>query len=480
MSLSFSQINSLPTNSSQNNRDSVMDNQLPGNREITAELAAKVKNLASNLNGELVLVGLNHRTASVDIRERLALANYCTPENWAIPPSKSLKEVLILSTCNRVEILSYGLAEANLEQEILAHWCRTCKVERDFVTDHVYIYKGAEAIRHLFSVAASLDSMVLGEPQILGQLKSAYRKSTEAKTTGPILNRLLHKSFSVAKRIRNETAIASSAVSISYAAVALAKRIFGQMQEQSALLIGAGEMAELAATHLIAAGLRKIYIANRTFERAQNLAEHFHGQAIDFAEINQCLPKVDIVITSTGSTQPIINAEEIKPALKSRKNQPMFFIDIAVPRDVDPEVNNLDNVYLYDIDDLREVVEENVANRQEEARHARVIIDEEVIAFNHWLQGLSSQPTIRALLQQAENIVQMEVQKTIKIHNLDEKQRVALERMGQAIVHKILHQPLSFLKRNNQDQSQNLSSLNIFQMIFNLNAQEQDEDKIED
>ena len=307
---------------------------------------------------DIVLVGLNHRTAGVDVRERFALVDFCSRENWALPCDDVIGEAMILSTCNRVELLATG--HGDVAGRILERWATARGTDPEELRPYVYIYKNMDAVRHLFSVASSLDSMILGEPQILGQLKSAYRKAAACHATGVILNRLLHKAFSVAKRVRTETAVASSAVSISYAAVELAKRIFGEMQHHKAMLVGAGEMAELAATHLLQAGVDEILVANRTFSRGEELARQFNGRALPFESLASHLTEVDIIITSTGSPDPVIRARDIRGVLKARKNRPMFFIDIAVPRDIDPDVNGLDNVYLYDIDDLKEVVEENL------------------------------------------------------------------------------------------------------------------------
>lgn len=416
---------------------------------------------------EIYLVGLNHRTAGVDVRERFALTNYCDPENWALPCEGSVNEAFILSTCNRVELLATGCGEVS--DQMLDRWAKVCGSCSDDLRPYVYIYKDLEAVRHLFTVAASLDSMVLGEPQILGQLKSAYRKASDCHVTGVILNRLLHKAFSVAKRVRTETAVASSAVSISYAAVELAKRIFGEMHSHKAMLIGAGEMAELAATHLLQAGIQDILVANRTFERGQELAKGFKGQAIHFEKLVEYLPQVDIIITSTGSTEPIIRARDIRSVLKARKNRPMFFIDIAVPRDIDPDVNALDNVYLYDIDDLKEVVEENLANRREEASKAADIVDEEVDSFSVWLDNLSVQPTIVDLIQRGENLARTELARTLKyLGPLDTDSLQALETMLLALVRKLNHAPITFLKGNELSHVQTPARISLIRRIFDL------------
>lgn len=419
------------------------------------------------MDRDIYLIGLNHRTAAVEVRERFALTQHCTPENWAIPCSDGVTEVLILSTCNRVEVLVSGTGD--VPGHVLEHWAQSCDRYRDELEPYVYIHKGDDAIRHLFSVASSLDSMVLGEPQILGQLKDAYRKAVQNKSTGIICNRLLHKAFSVAKRVRTETAIASSAVSISYAAVELAKRIFGDMHERNAMLVGAGEMAELAAAHLLQAGIHNILVANRTLERGRELAQQFKGEAIPFSSLTARLADVDIIITSTGSPEAIIRAKDIQEVLRRRKYRPMFFIDIAVPRDIDPDVNGLDNVYLYDIDDLKEVVEENLATRRDEATKAREIVDEEVESFNLWLKSLDIQPTIVHLLQRSERIVADELARTFKrLGDVDDETREALEIMAASLVRKLNHQPITFLKHGTMAEDGVAPRIGIMRRIFNL------------
>jgi len=418
---------------------------------------------------EIYLLGLNYRTASVEIRERFALNNHCSPESWAITHTPELNESLILSTCNRVEILTSGNDLA--PDYVLACWAKTCNYSIDELIRYTYSYTGIDAVRHLFTVASSLDSMVLGEPQILGQLKDAYRKAVDSKNTGAILNTLIHKSFSVAKRVRTETAVASSAVSISYAAVELAKRIFGDMQNHTALLIGAGEMAELAATHLLQAGIKNLFVANRTFARAESLAKQMGGKAIPFDELYENLQYVDIVITSTGSQEAIIRAKDIEKVLKKRKQKPMFFIDIAVPRDIDPDVNNLDNVYLYDIDDLKDVVEENLAGRRDEAEKAKLIIEEEVINFSHWLKSLDAQPTIIDIKERGEEIAAIEIARALKrIGPVDDHIRETIEFMANSLVRKMNHEPITFLKRGNMAKDGTASRVSITRQIFNLDG----------
>ncbi|ATD80973.1 MULTISPECIES: glutamyl-tRNA reductase [Desulfovibrio] len=416
---------------------------------------------------DIFLVGLNHRTAGVDVRERFALANHCDEEHWALPCTGAVSESIILSTCNRVEILAAGTGE--VAEQVLRNWAGARKSDVEDLRPYVYVHKNLEAVRHLFSVASSLDSMVLGEPQILGQLKTAYRKAVKSRATGVILNRLLHKAFSVAKRVRTETAVASSAVSISYAAVELAKRIFGDMRAHKAMLVGAGEMAELAAMHLLQAGIADILVANRTLVRGQELAKQFNGHAIPFEDMPRHLLDVDIIITSTGSQEPIIRARDIRAALKIRKNRPMFFIDIAVPRDIDPDVNGLDNVYLYDIDDLKEVVEENLATRRDEAAKAAEIVNEEVVQFSRWLASLDMQPTIVDLIKKGQRAAEEELAKTLKrLGPVDDNTREALEAMAGALVRKLNHDPIMFLKHGGMSQEGNGPRISIMRRIFNL------------
>ena len=416
---------------------------------------------------DIFLVGLNHRTASVDVRERFALVNHCDEEHWAVPSIGAVSESVILSTCNRVELLAAG--NGDVAGQVLENWAAARGAKADELRPYVYVHKNLEAVRHLFSVASSLDSMVLGEPQILGQLKNAYRKAVKCHATGVILNRLVHKAFSVAKRVRTETAVASSAVSISYAAVELAKRIFGDMKTHKAMLVGAGEMAELAAMHLLQSGIDEILVANRTLARGQELAQQFKGRAIAFDDMAEHPTEVDIIITSTGSQEPIIRARDIRAVLKARKNRPMFFIDIAVPRDIDPDVNGLDNVYLYDIDDLKEVVEENLATRRDEAAKAADIVNEEVLLFSRWLSSLDVQPTIVDLIQRGERMGQEELAKTLKrLGPVNDETRDALEALVGALVRKFNHDPIMFLKRGSMSQEGNGPRISITRRIFNL------------
>jgi len=427
---------------------------------------------------EIYLIGLNHKTAGVEVRETFALASCNTLELGLVTDSGPVREALTLSTCNRVEMLAVADRAPESVERLLGFWAKLCEGDVERLRPHVYIHQGLDAVRHLFSVAASLDSLVVGEPQILGQLKEAYRDAVKHGSARVIINRMLHKAFSVAKRVRTETGIASSAVSISYAAVELAKKIFGDMREYSAMLIGAGEMAELAAAHLVNSGIREILVANRTFARAEELARRFKGRAIVFEELFRRLPEVDIVISSTGSPTAIIRARDVKPVLKQRKNRPMFFIDIAVPRDVDPDVNALDNVYLYDIDDLKEVVEENLAQRREEAVKAEAIIEAETGRFGEWLDSLALTPTIKDLLAKGEDVACRELEKTLRRLGPDtpEETRKALEFLVSSMVRKLYHEPITFLKRRAQEEGVSRKYIDLARRMFNLDDEITPED----
>ncbi|MDX1709238.1 MAG: glutamyl-tRNA reductase, partial [Desulfobacterales bacterium] len=303
---------------------------------------------------DIVLLGINHKTASVEVRECIAFAEEETKSALHSLLGKSfIKEALLFSTCNRVEILLVTDNKIRAVDEPKGFIAEFNKIPLEKFEDALYIHEGDDAVRHVFRVASSLDSMVVGEPQILGQVKEAYRTATEEKTSGVILNRLLHRTFFVAKRIRTETGIGDRAVSISYAAVELARKIFGVLADKTVMLIGAGEMAELAVEHLIRNRAVKVWVANRTFETGVELARHFNGQAIRFEEIPESLKTVDIIISSTGAPDYVIQRDQVKGVLRKRKNRPLFFIDIAVPRDIDPEINRLNNTYVYDIDDLK-------------------------------------------------------------------------------------------------------------------------------
>lgn len=393
----------------------------------------------------ITLLGVNHKTTPVEIRERMALtAGY----EEALRNLKQIAgglEFYLLSTCNRVELLFTSQGGADIEQQMV-HFLFGDAIDEAERLRYSYCYRDAEAVNHLFRVAASLDSLVVGEAQILGQIKEAYRYAAAHRCTGPLLNKLLHKAFSVAKRVRSETGIGSSAVSISSAAVELARKIFGRLDDKTVLLIGAGEMAELAAEHLLGQGIGDVVVANRTLSRAVELAQRFRGQSCSLDELSTRIEQVDIVISSTGSSGLIIRSEDVRPLMRSRRNRPLFFIDIAVPRDLDPALNDIDNVFLYDIDDLAQVVEGNRAEREKEAIKARHIIDEETQKFCRWQEGLAVTPTIAALHRKADDICRRELARTLPKLQLSEADRQKVEKLAQAISAKMLHDPLRFLK----------------------------------
>jgi len=427
------------------------------------------------MDKKIILLGLNHRTAPVEVREQYALTNVEGFEEGLLRDCP-VSECLALSTCNRVEILAVTDTDEDASGAVLSYWARVCGGDVGVLSSHVYAHEGLAAVEHVFRVAASLDSMIMGEPQILGQLKASYRKAVTKGAARVIVNRLLHKSFSVAKRVRTETAIASSAVSISFAAVELARKIFGDLAGKTAMLIGAGEMAELAATHLLTNGISRLLIANRTLARAKELAKTMRGEAVAFEDLFARLPEADIVISSTGSPTAIIHSRDMKAVLKARKHAAMFFIDIAVPRDIDPDVNSLDNVYLYDIDDLKEVVEGNLAQRREEAVKAQDIVVAETETFGRWLKSLDLQPTIVDLMGRAEDIGRRELARTLRrIGPVDEETRKALETLVLSVGHKLLHEPVVYLKRRAQEETAE-RFIDQARRMFNLDREDVPQD----
>jgi glutamyl-tRNA reductase len=402
---------------------------------------------------ELLVIGLNHKTAPIDIRERLAFQEDGMERALnRIKSFSSIKENMILSTCNRVEIYAAARETGKAIHDLKEFFSQYHGIPLKEFEKSLYAHMGEEAVRHIFRVASSLDSMVVGEPQILGQIKSAYNMAIESKTSGLILHRLLHRAFHVAKRVRTETKIGNSAVSVSFVAVELAKKIFGTLEKRTVFLIGAGEMSELAARHLVSGGIEKVLLTNRTYERAVELAQEFKGEAIPFEEMGQGLKKVDIVISATNSPQTLIGVDQVEKVMKDRKQKPIFFIDIADPRDIEPKVGDIENVYLYNIDDLQKVANENIKDREKEAQKAEAIVQEEVVKFVNWYRSLDVTPTIVALRKKFEEIRKRELEKTFSLHpNLSEKERKSLEALTSAIINKILHTPITLLKQTNEE-----------------------------
>lgn len=400
----------------------------------------------------IVVVGLSHKTANVEVREKLAFA----PTQMEKPLGMlvgldGITEGVIVSTCNRVEVyvttrdIAGGIARV---KRFLADYHN---FPLETLEQHLYAYHGEDAIRHVFRVASSLDSMVVGEPQILGQIKTSYGYAAEYKSSGIILNRFLHKAFSVAKRVRTETKIASSAVSVAFAAVELARKIFSDLTDKTVMLIGAGEMCELAAKHFLNNGVRGLMVTNRTFERAEKLAEEFSGKAVRFDDLFEQLHKADIILSSTGAPHTIIGAGDLEEVMRRRRQKPMFFIDIAIPRDIDPGVNDVDNVYLFTVDDLQEVVASNLQQRKEEAAKAEGIVTEEIGQFFKWLSSLEVTPTIVALRSKFDEVRRSELEKTISgWKDLPPDGQKRLEALTNAIMNKLLHPPTTLLKKAGQ------------------------------
>lgn len=417
---------------------------------------------------DIILIGINHKTAPVELRECIAFSEDESASALQTLSRKShIKELLLFSTCNRVEVLVVTENKREAIDSTKDYIAEVNKIPRQTFEDALYIHEGDEAVRHVFRVASSLDSMVVGEPQILGQVKDAYRLATEAKVSGVILNRLLHRTFFVAKRIRTETGIGGHAVSISYAAVELGRKIFGSLESKNVLLVGAGEMAELAVEHLIRNKVGDIYVANRTFENGVELARRFNGQALRFEEIADCLKVVDIIISSTGSPDFVITRDQVKGVIRIRRNRPIFFIDIAVPRDIDPQVNRLSNSYVYDIDDLQGVIDENIEDRQKEAIKGERIVDEAVIQFRDWSASLEVVPTIVALRNKLESIAETEIKKTLQSNKIPESGAQAINKMADSLINKILHHPTMFLKRNSMTGDKS-NQIDLVRKLFKL------------
>lgn len=399
---------------------------------------------------KLRLVGVNHKTAPLELRERLAVSAARLPETLLqLRAAPELSEVLLLSTCNRVEMLAATeLDPPGLMARFAAHF----GFAPGELTPHAYELRDREAVRHIFRVASSLDSLVVGEPQVLGQVKEAYGIARRVGAVHSELDLVLTRAFAVAKRVRTETQIGSSGVSIASVAVELARKIFGSLAGRTVYLVGAGKMSELAARHLVAHGASAIFVANRTYDRARELAARFQGEAIRFEELYETASQADIVISSTGAPHPIFRREHGELFLQRRKNRPMFFIDIAVPRDVAAEVNELDGIFVYDIDDLQQVVAAHTADRGREAERAEAIIAEEVERFAGRIDTRAVVPTIISLQEHLEQIRQAEIDKVRgRLGRLNAEQELAVESLTRAIINKVLHAPITELKSAARD-----------------------------
>jgi glutamyl-tRNA reductase len=395
------------------------------------------------------ITGLNHKSAPVEVRERLAFDTDAISE--ALDQLKSragFMEGLILSTCNRVEIAIACDDHPDRQVEAGQFLADFRHVERQWVAPYLYHYDDRDAIRHLFRVAASLDSMVVGEPQILGQLKAAYALAKERGAVSGFMDTLLSRAFSVAKRVRSETEIGANAVSVSYAAVELAREIFGSLNGKSVMIVGAGKMSEAAARHLRRSGASQIFVTNRTRERAEEMAQLFDAKIVDYTQFITALPEVDIVLASSGAPHYIISRDDMRKVISSRRNRPMFLIDIAVPRNIEPSVNDLDNVFLYDIDDLERVVQGNLRGRLQEAEQAELIVSEEVERMLVRLKSRDVAPTIVSLQEQLEQVRLAEVARLRhKLGPLTREQEEAIEQLTRGIVNKIAHGPITELRK---------------------------------
>jgi glutamyl-tRNA reductase len=398
----------------------------------------------------LLALGLNHNSAPIKVRERAAVAaEHLNDALRDIADSHAVSEATILSTCNRTEVYC---RQEDADPEGVVRWlCDYHRLTARDVAPYLYQHPDESAVRHVFRVAAGLDSMVLGEPQILGQMKDAFSTAHKLGTTGKILNRLFQQTFTVAKRIRTDTAIGASAVSVAYAAVNLAKQIFTSLGDQTVLMIGAGETIELTARHLHNQGLRHLIVANRTVERARQVADSFSGEAISLAELPSRLHEADILIASTASTLPILGKGAVEQALRQRKHRPMFMVDLAVPRDIEEQVAELDDVYLYTVDDLREVVEENMESRRAAADEAEKIIDLQTAGFMRWLKSLDAVPTILDLRAQIEQITQAELERAQRRLRAGDDPEQVLQLLAHCISQKLSHAPSDQLHKADSD-----------------------------
>lgn len=426
----------------------------------------------------LFAVGLSHRTAPVELRETVDFARKGLEHALADLSSRGAgREIVVLSTCNRAEIYAIGDTDETAEQ-VGRFFSDYHEIAHDRVREHLYVHRGAEAARHLFRVAAGLDSLVVGEPQILGQVKAAYAVASDGQFTAALTNRLFHSAFTVGKRVRSETGLGEGAVSVSYAAIALAKKIFGDLKGRAVLILGAGEMAKLTGIHLQAQRVRQITIASRTLTTAQNLAARLDGVAVAWERVDQALSAADIVVTATGASEPVLIRARVDEVMRHRRNRPLFVIDIGVPRDVDPAVGQVDQVFLYNIDDLRTIVQENLARRGVELARAEAIVDEEVVKYTAWMQSREIVPTVVALRQRFEAIRRAELERLEpKLAGLPPDARARVDEVTRLIVEKLLLTPTEQLKAVS-DEAMIIAYADALNRLFRL-AQDQERGEVE-
>jgi len=411
----------------------------------------------------LITLGINHKTAPLELRERLAFTPQTLPEALlSLKKLSNVEEASILSTCNRTEI--YCVTSADNDRAIIHWFSKFHGLDEDQIKQHIYLHAHEETIRHAMEVACGLDSMVLGEPQIAGQMKDAYAVANENGTIGQLLGKLYQRVFAVSKQVRTDTDIGSSPVSVAFAAVSLAKQIFGELKQTTVLLVGAGETIELTARHLNSQGVSKIIIANRSVERAQKLADEFQGEAISLQHISEHLHRSDIVIASTASPLPIIGKGTVERALKQRKHQPIFMVDLAVPRDVEPEVNDLDDVYLYSVDDLQSVIEENMESRLQAAEQARDIISVQVSHFLDWQKSLGAVDIIAQIRQNTQDMSNEVLNKARRQLAAGQNAEEVLDFLANTLTNKFLHQPSTKLREASQEERDDI--LNIAHDLF--------------
>ena len=427
------------------------------------------KNTISHSSMSLITLGINHKTAPLDLRERLAFTPQSLPEALlSLNNLEHVEEAAILSTCNRTEI--YCVTTANNDQAIIQWFSKFHGLDEKQIKEHLYLYAHEETIRHAMEVACGLDSMVLGEPQIAGQMKEAYARANESGTIGLLLGKLYQRVFTVSKQVRTDTDIGSSPVSVAFAAVSLAKQIFGDLKPTTVLLVGAGETIELTTRHLHSQGVNKIIIANRSVERAQKLADEFGGEAISLQHIASHLHRSDIVISSTASPLPIIGKGTVERALKQRKHEPIFMVDLAVPRDIEPEVSELDDIYLYSVDDLQSVINENMESRLQAAEQAREIIDTQVSHFLDWQRSLGAVDIIAQIRQHTQDLSNEVLTKAKRQLAAGQDAEQVLEFLANTLTNKFLHQPSIQLRQASQDNRDHI--LDIAQNLFLNNGTE--------
>lgn len=421
----------------------------------------------------LIAFGINHKTAPVDIRERVAFAPGQLADALKDLVSRpSIQEAAIISTCNRTELYCGLTNDSNSGLEshndpAVVDWFREYhKLDKRDIEPYLFLHPNQEAVRHVLRVASGLDSLILGEPQILGQIKDAYTAASEAGTLGGELDRLFQHTFSVAKQIRTDTAIGASPVSVAFAAVSLAKQIFSQLDQHTALLIGAGETIELAARHLHQSNIGRMIIANRTVENAHSLAEEFGAYAITLPEITEHLAEADIVISSTASPLPVLGKGSVESALKKRKHRPMLMVDIAVPRDIEPEVSELNDVYLYTVDDLQDIITEGLRSRQEAAQQAEEIIDSAASHFMHWLQSLNAVSTIRAVRENAQSQRDEELERAMHLLQSGKDAQQVMTELANRLTNKLIHTPSVQLKQAGYDNRDEI--FDVARELFNL------------